>query len=569
MARKPKARKRGRRRGSSARANADLSAHIESLGLATVSAYRAWCRDHGFTGALNKSWQERRRERAVSEKELDEEAAGAGLELHVERLGLPDEAAYQAWCRQHDLSDALNKGEAQRKKELALADRLQGEAVLSRSKRSARRLPDTISAIHDGSADPADLRQPALERIAYCFDLLDTQPERDAYLSLLLHVETHARLFGTKPALSILGARDGNTFIDALAAVACRHADWIRPLDDWRPDSHNARRQFGALVRHLICKYDVPAFADVAWFHGLDAGARRRQAWFTHIGTGGNIRRADIPLGLTKRMAHLFLQAPNNHTFEEAFRRAQILALGGEEPLVRAVNATFLGESFENEDFWGKVIHFFVNNPMLDPDEVGPIVDYIRYQKYTQREVPGPDGGVVLEDPPQPNFSVKGRSMDKLLRQVDAWHRQLARETRLPHRTWAPSGINDLDRSVDDERWTIRELLSTKELVQEGRQMHHCVGSYANNCQKGNISVWSMQVEDGEAGTQRVMTIAVQNKAKRINQARGRFNALPSGKTPSGKRASLERRYQGYLRQSRKILHAWRVQEGLTMSSRT
>ena len=269
-------------------------------------------------------------------------------------------------------------------------------------------------------------------------------------------------------------------------------------------------------------------------------------------------------------MAHLFLQAPNGYTAGEAFRWCQVLGLGGEEPLARAVNGTFLGKSFEQEAFWSKVIHFFVNNPMLDPDEVGPIVDYIRNQKFTPQETVEPGGTVRREGPPQPNFSVKGRSAGKLLSQVEAWHRRLARETRLPDRTWAPSGIVgfEVESEEDGTKWTINELLSTKELVQEGRQQHHCVGSYSNNCRKGNISVWSMQVQDDEGGPYRVMTIAVQNKSRRINQARGRFNALPSGKTPNGRRA-LERRYQGYLHHSRKILHAWREQEGLTMSART
>ena len=139
----------------------------------------------------------------------------------------------------------------------------------------------------------------------------------------------------------------------------------------------------------------------------------------------------------------------------------------------------------------------------------------------------------------------------------------------MPDRSWRPSGIDGFNLEDDETgaKWTIRELLSTKELVQEGRQMNHCVGSYANNCQKGNISVWSMQVNDAEAGQQRVMTIAIQNKARRINQARGRFNALPSGKTPSGRKV-LERRQQANLQQSRRILHLWQEQEGLTKAPR-
>jgi len=115
-------------------------------------------------------------------------------------------------------------------------------------------------------------------------------------------------------------------------------------------------------------------------------------------------------------------------------------------------------------------------------------------------------------------------------------------------------------------RWTITEILDTRELSAEGRSMHHCVGSYAKNCKNGNISVWSMQVTPVDEGeTHRVMTIAVQNRSNSISQARGKCNALPSGKTPSGKRTGFNKAYERYLRRSRQILFLWREQEGLSM----
>ena len=310
---------------------------------------------------------------------------------------------------------------------------------------------------------------------------------------------------------------------------------------------------------------------DIAWFLGGEDAARRQQGWFVHVGTGGNIRKADIPLTLTKKMAHLFLQSPADYAIYEAFRRGQILGLGGGEPLVRAVNATRLGASFDREAFWCKVVHFFVNNPMLDPDEVGPIVDYIHNQKYAPREEVV-DGEVVRLPPEQPNFSIKGRSAVKLLRQVEMWHRQLARQNRLPAKVWAPSGFNALDWTETDgygnarDRWTITELVTAKALSEEGRKMHHCVGSYANNCKNGRTSIWSMQVTTPERETHRVMTIAVQNGSRSITQARGKCNARPNGKTPNGRRRDFNKHYERYLRKSRHVLFLWREREGLSMS---
>ena len=116
--------------------------------------------------------------------------------------------------------------------------------------------------------------------------------------------------------------------------------------------------------------------------------------------------------------------------------------------------------------------------------------------------------------------------------------------------------------------WTIQELLTSKELQAEGRAMNHCVSSYANNCLKGSASIWSMQVSDGKTSPHRVMTVAVNNKSRVISQARGKYNALPSGKTPNGRRRAFEKAYAYYLRQSKRILSLWREQEGLRLSSR-
>ena len=62
---------------------------------------------------------------------------------------------------------------------------------------------------------------------------------------------------------------------------------------------------------------------------------------------------------------------------------------------------------------------FFANQPMLEPTYIGPIVDYIHYQKFVPQQLPGPNGQFIEGPPAQPNFSMKGRSITKLLRLVD------------------------------------------------------------------------------------------------------------------------------------------------------
>ena len=45
--------------GLVSRADNELNRHLKSLDLPDAGTYRAWCREHGFDSALNKSWQAR------------------------------------------------------------------------------------------------------------------------------------------------------------------------------------------------------------------------------------------------------------------------------------------------------------------------------------------------------------------------------------------------------------------------------------------------------------------------------------------------------------------------------
>ena len=135
----------------------------------------------------------------------------------------------------------------------------------------------------------------------------------------------HPNLFSLQPAIPGLGPQTGNTFVEGLAELARHYRHWMRPLSDWQPDAHNPRHQFTSLARHLVARYDIPAFMDAAWFQGRSAQAYQRQSWFLHMAAGRNIRTADIPVAFSKGMAHHFLQAPPHYTIEEALRWGQII----------------------------------------------------------------------------------------------------------------------------------------------------------------------------------------------------------------------------------------------------
>src|SRR5690606_20973979 len=122
-----------------------------------------------------------------------------------------------------------------------------------------------------------------------------------------------------------------------------------------------------------------------------------------------------------------------------------------------------------------------------------------------------------------------------LLRQVHRWHGRLASNNSHQVREWASCGIQPFEFEEGNRQggnvkiWTIRELTGSKALVAEGRQLKHCVASYASSCARGDCSIWTMEVESFE-GALKALTVEVRNNTRTICQARGKLNRLPTEK---------------------------------------
>ena len=328
-----------------------LQRHIETLGLQSGDAYKSWCLERGFEPSLEKSVRQRRKEwdlwRLETQKKRPPQEPLQPCETvdhtHLEALGVETIEEYQLWCAERGLGFALDKSTKKLRRERELAE-------LENIKHQVRNIREAISRICRGELDAADLRADYLLEIHAGFsELGDDLPGREALRELLLHLERHSELLNSWTAISRLGAQPGNTYIEGVVALARYRDRWVRSVEGWHPDSRNARRQFSSLVRHLLALYEMPAFMDTTWFLDDAEEARRQQEWFIHIGQGQNIRTADLPLRLTKRMAHAFLQAPSHLTVVEALRWAQIVGWGGDEELVNAINATRLGRNFVEE----------------------------------------------------------------------------------------------------------------------------------------------------------------------------------------------------------------------------
>lgn len=205
-----------------------------------------------------------------------------------------------------------------------------------------------------------------------------------------------------------------------------------------------------------------------------------------------------------------------------ALRRVQVKAEGGDRRLLthwmKVEEARYLG-SPTDEAFWLTVLRFFAQSPMLDTAQIGPLCDLIRTRRRGD-----------------PMFTMQGRTVGSMLKALHEWHGDLAKAKDLSKTVFTPSGFAPftVDKSVEKngfvtspEVWTFTEVLTSADLIAEGKALKHCVYSYAWRISDRTTSIWSLTVR-GFGAPERRVTIEVQNNARAIVQARGKMNRLPT-----------------------------------------
>ena len=98
--------------------------------------------------------------------------------------------------------------------------------------------------------------------------------------------------------------------------------------------------------------------------------------------------------------------------------------------------------------------------------------------------------------------------------------------------------------------------------------MHHCVYTYGDRCSAGEVSIYSMRVDDGSEEPENILTIAVDNKKRMVSQYRGKYNLLPSERVSKKKKKQTTGSYLHWLRESAHILRLWMDREGLAHETR-
>jgi hypothetical protein len=322
--------------------------------------------------------------------------------------------------------------------------------------------------------------------------------------------------------------------VEALVNLARFRSAQIRPADEWRGSPSSWRLSVASFAQHLVCKYQVPIFLASSWYSAGDLDADKKRKWFVAHARGASFRSLDLPIAMTRKMEHIFLASHDHLAVERAMRRAELLALGMPVEFIQAILSTRVATDLKHSEFWRTVWNFLIASASnLDPAQIGPMIDYIQAIRHDRVAMEKPRG-IVEIDPPQPSFSIKGRTVQSMLRLMRVWHRSLGSgRTGL---TWTPSTLQPMlveepspNASAPPGVWQLLELTNSAELRAEGATLHHCVASYANRCVQGMSRIWSLRFRRGE-DVRHVLTVEIDPKRRAIVQARGRANRPASGK---------------------------------------
>lgn len=447
------------------------------------------------------------------------------IERHIEALGFVSSQVYFDWCWANGFDGSFEKSRSDLQEEAAAFE--QTKRKREKHARLHKNPKAFLEAVCTGELSSDEIERPIFKQIALEIEASnELATVRKSLLDMLQTLSKFENL-----VFETITVREDVPLVRGLIKLHDRKALWLRPLEGWKPNSKNGERRFGELAHHLFDQYgDVPQFMESVWLRN-DRPSWRYRDWFVHLGRGYNLRKAKSPVPLTKKMAHYFLQAPNDFTAEQAIRWGQLKALGSQENAINSTIATRIGQSFVNEDFWFSVLRFIADNPMLDPRQIGPIVDYLHYQKFEMNEIEIAPGQWRHEPPPQPGLSMNGRTVPTLLRQVDEWHRSFGRLREFPEGEYEKADFDGVtiekgshEKSV---RWVIRQLRNARDLHSESEDLRHCVSSYHGSCARGNCTIWNLSVCVNNGTYERRQTIEVDRHGV-IVQCRGFANQDPT-----------------------------------------
>jgi hypothetical protein len=308
----------------------------------------------------------------------------------------------------------------------------------------------------------------------------------------------------------------------------------------WRPQikTRDPARLNLAAARYLFARYPVAEHLERIWIDrsGLERDeVILRKRWYIVAAGGGSLYREGADAWLSRKEVHAFLNPLGRLRFEEAIWQAIARSYANDPAIALRIARSGIARTPRVElGYWREVARFFCAHPTT-VEEMDDLRDYLAdcYRRNTE-------------------FSLKGRTLASLGRQMRQWHRDLeaiarieaarrraeaaqARARGQASAGAASGGDNWPGAAIADWSWTyvakdrsrreeylVIQLRTAADLVAETRAMRHCVASYAARCIAGQASIWSLRRRTAGT-TERLLTIELDRQHRAV-QIRGFAN---------------------------------------------
>jgi hypothetical protein len=134
----------------------------------------------------------------------------------------------------------------------------------------------------------------------------------------------------------------------------------------------------------------------------------------------------------------------------------------------------------------------------------------------------------ILSSSDNPIIKLKKRTPQSLLRQVMAWHREIAalNNEQLRNLSWEnQENLPDIEFRVERYYYQCKQLKSGVEVCEEGSAQKHCVNTYITSCAQGVCRIWSLRKKTGQTYEP---WITIQEVNKTVVQAKLKMNEHPN-----------------------------------------
>ena len=297
---------------------------------------------------------------------------------------------------------------------------------------------------------------------------------------------------------------------------------FVRDPKKWVSKSVNVEVQYKDFIKHCLEKYYVPGFLYNCF---LDKDEEVFFPWYMCVAQGSSLIKQASNY-LTRKEVNIFIKQRNNMTISYNILLSKLLFMnldkGMAHKIILSLRRFDIIGDIDSFNYICEYFNILKNSELNNNINFGFVSDYLRSKliAYSRNE-----------------FSLKGRTLNSLIKLSDEWHQRRHIVKSNGFVQWTPANIPDfehieyIDKNKTPLIWRIRQLCSSKDLFNESSKMHHCVSSYVSSCLSGQCSIFTMET-DMLGCVEKLLTIEV-TKNKRIVQVRGKWNRKSTNKEDS------------------------------------